>query len=368
VTAARIAAVEAANVRVPLAQPIRNATNVIALRDYLIVRVRCAGGVEGVGFTLSDGADLARAVSDLLAPLLIDGDVCDSARLWRAMRRRVEARLGQSGAFLRALSAVDIALWDARAILAGVPLAALLGSTADRVPALAAAGYYRATIDVDETHDEYAALADTYARLKMMIGGAPVEDDLARLEAARRAIGSRATLAVDVNGAWAHAREAASFLDQACDLDLDFVEEPFRPGHLAALQTLRERTDRDLAIGEWESGLAPFRELVERRLVDVMRPDATAVGGITEWLRVAALAEAFDCRLIPHYFPALHAHLVAATAGAEAVELVPASAGASNFSDLHRSPLAEEDGSVLIPDVPGIGIAWDWRAVDRYAA
>ena len=167
-----------------------------------------------------------------------------------------------------------------------------------------------------------------------------------------------ASLAVDVNGAWSHASQAHAFLD-AIDGRLAFLEDPFTPDNEEALRELRSSSDTPIAIGEWESGRARFGYLIGERLVDVVGIDATAAGGISEWLAIADIAKRHEVRILPHYFPELHVHLAVATPEVEAIEVVPRLTGADNFDELALLRPWTDEPMTGVAGAPGLGIEWN---------
>ena len=354
-----VRSVEAWTVTVPLDAPVRNGTATITEREYVVVRVTADDGTAGTAHALTRGLALGRAVRSTVGPTLVGRDPVGSALWWDAAWHSLSVHGGRSGLLVRALSAVDIALWDLKGRLLGAPVCALLGAAPGPVPALAAAGYYR---DGD-LRAEYARLRDEgWPAAKAMVGALPPVEDAARVDAATAGFG--ADVAVDANGAWRSADAALRFL-KAVEGRVTFVEEPFRPDDLGALRRLRAATDVDLAVGEFASGRQEFTELVRGELVDVVRVDATVVGGVTEWLVVAGLAAAHRLRVVPHYYPEVHAHLVAATPDADLVEVVPHSSGAENLHRLLRAGPVVRDGAVVVGDAPGFGLEWDWDVVER---
>lgn len=344
---------------VALPQPVRNGTRTITEREYCVVQVRTEGGCVGVGVGFTRGLPLDALVTRAVAPHVLGRSVFEVQRVWTEVADRNAPYGGRGGALARAHSLVDIAMWDALAVTVGRPLGDVLGGGhRATVPVLAAAGYYRDGRGLDEVEAEYAALsAQGYCRFKMMCGGADPEVDRRRIVAARSALPPGSRLAVDVNGAWASADEALRFVD-SLDEPLAFVEDPFAPDNRAALGQFRRHCSTPVAVGEWEAGRHRFRELLGDGLVDIVRPDATAVGGIGEWLRVAALAASFDCRILPHYFPELHLPLALASPNVDAVEAVPALTGADNFDQL-LAPGSRPMGPLAVASTDvGLGIPW----------
>ena len=199
---------------------------------------------------------------------------------------------GGRACFLAQSRLIDIALWDLQGKLLGHSVAELLGVARPAVPILMALGYYREGEELTILREEYEGLVERgFRQFKMIWGGAASsERDLRRAREIFSVLPEDASLAVDVNGAWSQASQSHAFLD-AIDGRLAFLEDPFTPDNEDALRELRSSSDTPIAIGEWESGRARFGYLIGERLVDVVRIDATAAGGISEWLAIADIAE-----------------------------------------------------------------------------
>jgi len=363
----KIMAISATELAVPLPAPVRNGTALITERRYILVDVETDDGMVGTSCVFTRGAPLVALVRDVIGPQLIGRFPEDVSEIWSDIYRAGELFLGRSGAFPRALSVVDIALWDLRGKVQELPVADLLGRQRESVPLLMALGYYRGGDDeLESLEAEYAALVTAgFRRFKMMAGGAPVDRDVERIAAIAGVLPSDATLAVDVNGAWSTADEALRFVE-ASPVSFEFIEDPFRPDNIEALREFRANCSVPLAIGEWESGRYRFSQLVEGQLVDILRIDATAAGGITEWLRIAEHADEHGARILPHYYPEVHIHLALSNPTVEAIEVVPTSTGADNFPLLTTAvPWQESPVSHLAPG-SGLGVEWDRDAVERF--
>lgn len=362
----RITSVETFQVSVPLPQPVRNGTTLINEREYALVRVTTGSGTRGVACALSRRAPVLSIIDDNIAPQLIGRSVFDVQNISAELFRSGELFLGRSGAFPRALSLVDIALWDAMGGISGLTLAEQLGGSTPAVPTLMALGYYQTGDEIQLLQAEYTELvARGFKHFKMMAGGASLERDARRVAAVKQVLPPDATLAVDVNGAWTSASEALTFLD-AVDTEFAFIEDPFRPDNIVALTALRKHSTAPIAVGEWESSMYRFLELLQGDLLDIARIDVTAVGGVTEWMRIAAIAAAHHKRIIPHYYPEIHRHLVAACPNADAIEVVPRLSGADNYHLLVLSTPWEDTPLVMPSTAPGIGIEWNWEAIERF--
>ncbi len=363
----RIKTVRAIALSIPLESPVILGGGLrIAEREYLLVALTTDTGLTGVGWSYTRGGDLAGAVRRNLQPLVEGENLLETERLWEKMYLATRF-IGRSGLVMRALSAVDIALWDLKARAAGLPLSTLLGGYRTEVPVLMAGMYYTEGRRPEDDAREAAGYAEQgFRTIKLMGGAASFDVDLARVRAVRQAVGPEVRVALDVNGAWREPKVAAGYARALADLDVAFIEEPIHTEYLPGLRTLCAASPVPVAAGEVESGRWAFRELVTSG-VDILRPDATVVGGISEWLKVHAMATAWGRQVIPHDFPYVHIHLAAGVAGVDAVEFVTTAGGISNFHTIVRDPLRPRGGVVAVPSGPGLGFTLDWAAVERYA-
>lgn len=362
----RIQNVRAFTVNIPLEKPIFLGGYRVSAREYALVEIESDTGAKGYGFTFTRGGDVSAAVAKHLKPLLLGENPLMTEKIWQSMYRNTRYN-GKKGLLMRAVSAVDIALWDLKGKACGMPVYRMLGGYRDEVPAILACGYYLSGKTVRDLADEVKFWAERgFKLIKIMAGGAAFREDVERIRAARRALGDDVPLAIDVNGVWTSVKDALDFARAVEDCRLSFIEEPFQPEQLPALKAFAERADRKVAIGEAESGRWAFRDLLSGQAVDILRPDATLAGGISEWMKVAHLASAWDIPLLPHYFPYVHIHLAAAAGNAEYVEFVTTEYGISNFETIVRNRLPIADGIVKVPQDPGLGIELDWERVERF--
>jgi L-alanine-DL-glutamate epimerase-like enolase superfamily enzyme len=227
----------------------------------------------------------------------------DIESAWGTMNRTVR-NIGRPGIASCAISAVDVALWDLKAKLLDMPLALLLGRARHTVPVYGSGGF--TSYESDRLCQQLADWAAQGCRwVKMKVGRHP-DDDIARVQAAKRAVGD-AVLFVDANGAYAR-KEALAFADAFAGSGVAWFEEPVSSDDLEGLRLVRDRAPPGMIIAAGEYGYTPyyFRALLAAGAVDVLQADATRCGGITGFLRAAALADAFQIPLSSHCAPALH--------------------------------------------------------------
>jgi L-alanine-DL-glutamate epimerase-like enolase superfamily enzyme len=247
-----------------------------------------AGDKMGLGYTYCHSAAVP-LIARTLAPEIHGHDVFHTEELWIAMVRIVR-NIGWPGVAACAISAIDIALWDLKAKLLDMPLANLLGPARTRVPVYGSGGF---TSYTNEKLSEQLSgwVRDGCAFLKMKVGREP-EKDLRRAEAARKAIGE-AKLFVDANGGYSR-KQALAFANTFADLGVTWFEEPVSSDDLEGLHLIRNRAPVGMDIAAGEYGYTPFyfRRMLEAGAVDVLQADATRCGGVTGFLRAAAICDA----------------------------------------------------------------------------
>jgi L-alanine-DL-glutamate epimerase-like enolase superfamily enzyme len=320
------------------------------------------GGATGLGYTYASYGS-ADVVKELLAEIVVGHDALAVEECWRAMTHAVR-NIGHPGIAAMAISAVDSALWDLKARLLNLPLVSLLGSVRDGAPVYGSGGF----ITYDDARLERQLsewVSDGIPRVKMKIGQ-HARDDVRRIRQARKAIGE-AELFVDANGGYS-AKQALSVAEAAVDEGVTWFEEPVSSDDLAGLTLLRRRVPApiDIAAGEYGYDQFYFRRMLEAEAVDVLQADATRCGGITGFLKTAALCEAKPLPLSAHCAPALHLHVGCAAGPLRHVEY---------FYDHVRIERMLFDGTqppvkgLLYPDRsrPGLGLELKRADAQRYA-
>ena len=329
----------------------------------VVVHVQAAGR-RGLGYTYSD-ASVARLINEKLAPIVIGRDVMDPPAAWRAMNVAVR-NLGRDGLSATAISALDTALWDLKAVVLDQPLASLLGRYRNSVSIYGSGGF--TSYDDCQLARQLAGWVEKEGCrwVKMKIGTDP-DRDPARVAAAKQAIGT-AGLFVDANGAYG--------LKQAQDLgkhftaeqDVRWFEEPVSSDDLHGLRRLRDHipAPMEIAAGEYGYTTDYFRTMLEAGAVDVLQADATRCGGVTGFMLAAGLCEAFHVDLSAHCAPALHRHLGCAAPRFRHLEW---------FHDHVRIEQMFFDGApiprggMIEPELsrPGLGLSFRQHDAERYA-
>jgi L-alanine-DL-glutamate epimerase-like enolase superfamily enzyme len=367
---ARISSISVCAARVPLDRITSFATRTVRWRDYCLVKVRSSDGVEGIGFCYvgTAGATIAElAIQELLAPLLLGQDSHGVEGLWEQMYR--EAILhARAGTVMRAISVLDIALWDLNARAAKLPLYRYLGCCSlDRVPAYASGGYYLEGKTPKNLGEEVAAyVRQGFRAVKIKVGRLSPPEEEERVRAAREAIGPDVHLMMDINNGWDDLPTALLYCRRFEKYSPYWVEEPFSPDDIDNHAKLAQATTIPIATGEIEAGRWRFKEILEKRAAEILQPDAAVCGGISEWRRIAQTAASYGVTVCPHWFHDLHAHLVASSPNARYVEFFPDDQ-VLNFRRLLNRQLEVQNGDLILPKGPGLGFEFDEQAIAKYA-
>jgi L-alanine-DL-glutamate epimerase-like enolase superfamily enzyme len=332
--------------------------------ETVLVLVEVAAGpVTGIGYTYSDPST-AHFIHHHLAPLVAGRDPLDVPAAWVAMWQKVR-NLGRPGVAAMAISAVDVALWDAKAKLLGRPLCKLLGMSRDAAPVYGSGGF---TSYADrQLRDQLGGWArQGIPRVKMKVGTHP-GDDLRRVRLAREAVGEGVELFVDANGAYSR-KQALAFAKEFAGLGVTWFEEPVSSDDLDGLRLVRDRGPAGMDVAAGEYGYQPlyFRRMLEAGAVDVLQADATRCGGVTGFLKAADLCEAFGLPFSAHCAPALHLHpCCAVTADFRHLEYFHDHA---RIDGMLFDGAASPAGGELRPDLsrPGLGLEFKHEDAERF--
>ncbi|MFI9387479.1 enolase C-terminal domain-like protein [Kutzneria sp. NPDC052558] len=306
-----VGTVEAAAYTVPTDGPEADGTLSWDATTIVVVTVRTRAGTTGIGHTYGHEC-LTGLISGLLAPRVVGMDVRETSTAWEAMRSAIR-NLGRPGLCSMAIAAVDMALWDAKARLLGVPLHRLLGGSRAEVPVYGSGGF--TTYSRDDLVAQLAGWVEQgIPRVKMKIGISP-QDDLARARAVRAEIGDDAELYVDANGAYDQVTARRLGLRLLEEAGVSWFEEPVSSDDLRGLADLTRTLPLDVTAGEYGYHLEYF--LAMAPCVDVMQADVTRCAGITEWLRVTAGTVR---PVSAHCAPSAHVHVATVPPGLRHIE------------------------------------------------
>lgn len=356
-----IESVEAAAYLIPTDAPESDGTLEWDSTTLVLARVE-AGGKTGIGYSYAD-ASTAHLVNEKFTPLLSGRDAMAISGRWFDMVRAIR-NLGRPGICSMAVSAVDNALWDLKAKLLGAPVAVLLGQARKSIPVYGSGGF--CSYSMERLREQLHGWAESGMKFVKMKVGRDAQIDILRVHEARNAIGNLASLFIDANGAWTR-KQALEFARNVADQGVTWFEEPVSSDDLEGLRMMRDRAPAGMSIsaGEYGYDLPYFRHMLEAQAVDVLQADATRCGGITGFLGVAALCEAFNVPLSSHCAPTLHAPLCCAARPAIHLEYFHDHARIEHML-FDGAPVP--DNGLLSPDMsrPGLGIEFKERDAQCY--
>jgi L-alanine-DL-glutamate epimerase-like enolase superfamily enzyme len=323
-----------------------------------IVRIHDSDGAVGTGYSYTIGTGGPSVVALLarsFAPALIGRESGEVERIWRDLLFLSHAT--SVGAITSlALAAIDTALWDLRCRKAGLPLHIMAGGAQGRVRLYTTEGGWL-HLPVEALVEDAGKAKDAgFGGAKLKVGR-PIHEDVARLKAVRAAVGEGFEIFTDANQAFA-VDEAIRRARRYEPFDIGWLEEPLAADDLGGHVRLSQATTLPVAIGESLYGIGHFREYLQRGACSIVQADVARIGGITPWLKAAHLAESFNVVVCPHFLMELHVALCCAVPNARWVEYIP------QLDSITERGMRIEQGYALPNQEPGLGIAWDWAAID----
>ncbi len=356
----RITDVSTRIISVPLERPIRTPIHYIVNVDNVLVELHTDEGITGIAYLWCFGAKRAQALATLVQDMvsLVNGmDAFARASVYARMEREANF-LGKVGAVIIAMSAIDTALWDIAGKALGRPVWQLLGGESRSIPAYAGGLFLSDSVDVIVAEAK-AYVATGFRAIKMRCGAKDWRHDIERVEAVRDAVGTDCTLMIDVVQGWTVDR-AIKVGRELERFDLFYIEDPVAFDDLDGMAHVSAVLDTPIAAGENDYGLRGFRRLLEGNVVDIPMMDLQRVGGISSWMQVAAMASAWGKPVVPHVFPEISVHLLAATPSALFIEYV------SWWEVLFKDTPKLIDGAMRPFDRPGLGLEFDVDGVERF--
>ncbi|KQW75031.1 mandelate racemase/muconate lactonizing protein [Devosia sp. Root413D1] len=362
-TTDRIAWIKLSLILLPLKAPISDAKVLTGRQKpltevaMLFAEIESERGHHGIGFSYSKraGGFGLFAHAREIAPNLIGEDPNDIARLWDKLVW-AGASVGRSGLATQAIAAFDVALWDMKAKRAGLPLAKLLGARRDSVRCYNTSGGFLSTPVEQLVENCEASIAAGIGGLKIKVGQPDPMADLARLDAVRKVVGDRVPLMVDANQQWD--RPTAERVGRALEeFNLVWIEEPLDAYDVEGHARLAAQLVTPIASGEMLTSVAEHLNLIQHDAVDFIQPDAPRVGGITQFLKIATIAEQKYLKMAPHFAMEIHLHLAAAYAHDTWVEHF------DWLDPLFNEHLEIKDGRMLVSNRPGLGFTLSEQAV-----
>jgi len=305
----------------------------------------------GVAYTIRGMRAVKALIEDLLVDVLLGQDPFHTEDIWERMWWGTHF-VGRGGVATLAMAACDIALWDAKGQATGRSLAELLGGSRKRV--MAYAGGVDLQFPLQALVDQALRnVEEGFRAIKIKVGRPDPGEDIERVRAVRQAVGDQITLMVDANMAWSV--EQAIRMARAMEpYDIYWLEEPTIPEDVSGHVTIARSTSIPIAAGENLYTKHEFRRYLERGAVAFPEPDVVRVGGITEWMKIAALAASFNLPVTSHGVDELHVHLLAAVPNASYLER-----HAFRVDEYLREPFPLREGHVAVPDRPGHGLVFD---------
>ena len=362
----RISHIHSQVLRLPVDEPLAGGPAVPgATRDFVALRVGTDAGVEGLGVTFFGGAltGALKAAVDGLGALAIGEDPLRVEAIAQKLRAAAGSS-GPGGIFTLALAAIDIALWDIKGKALNVSVAKLAGGFRDRVPTYASGALMR-TFPLDHVARAASLLVEKgFRQMKTQLalpGDTTPAREVERIRVIREAIGPDIDLMCDINQRW-DVRQAISIGSRIEEYHLFWLEDVVAPDDYAGLASVAAGLATPIAGGEYVYGKVPFRHMLEARSVDIVMIDVLRAGGITQWLKIAGMAEAFNLPVVNHLYPEVSVHLVAAIPNGLTVEYMPWS------SRLFEEVPAPVNGELAVPEKPGLGLTFDEAAFRRYGA
>jgi len=359
----KIKSIRSQVVRLPVDEPLAGGPPYFRSHNqFVTLRIATEDGIEGIGATFFGGALSAtlRHAVDQLGEMIIGEDPLRIEAITQKLRGAA-ASAGPAGILTLAISAIDMALWDIKGKFFGQSLAAMLGDLRERVPTYASGALVRA-YPVDHLVKAAQLLVERgFKQMKTQLalpGDTTPEKEAQRARLIRQAVGPDIDLMCDINQRWS-THQAINIGKRVEDVHFFWLEDVTVHDDYSGLARVAEALVTPLAGGECLYGITPFRHMIEAHSVDIIMIDLNRVGGISNWMKVAAMAEAFNLPVVSHLFPEIHVHLVSAIPNGLTVEYMPWS-----FRLFEEVPVPT-NGELLVPTKPGLGLEFS-RDIDRY--
>lgn len=347
-------------VSVPLKKPVVTPIHNIASVDNVMVTVYTDEGLTGISYLWTFGISKARIFEYMIQDLkvtVVDHDPLCRETLWQQMWRAANF-LGHAGVSLFGISAIDTALWDIAGKAANMPLFKLLGGEEKAVPIYAGGLFISDSLD-DILQEAHTYVERGFKAIKMRVGSKAYRDDIIRVKAVREAIGGDILLMLDAVQAWDTDR-AIQLGREFKPFDIYWFEDPIPFDDIAGMAKIAQALDIRVTTGECEFSKYGFRRLIEEKAADILMIDLQRVGGITEWRKVAAMAEAWNLPVTPHVFFELCVHLMTSIPHGLFLEYVPW------WDVLFAEPVQVTDGMVSPSPKPGLGLEFNEETIRNY--
>lgn len=357
----RIKSVTTHFLSIPLERPLITAAFPIPAIDTALMQITTEGGLQGAAWSFAFGkgrvASLVRMMEDL-GQIAVGQDALHTEALWTTLSRAV-GFIGERGVAAAAMSAIDTCCWDIKGKAADLPVYVLLGGYRDQVEAYASQGLW-----LDRSRDALAHEASSYVKqgfkaVKMRAGIGDEDEDVARVRCVREAIGPACKLMVDANQAW-DLKQTLRMGQKLEEFDLFWLEEPMPFKHVDDYVRATEALPMPMCTGESNYLKDEILDVVRRRATDYAMPDLMRMAGVTEWMKVAHVCEAYNVKVTPHLFMEHSAHLAAACPNVVWQEFQPW------WQPIMEDPIELVDGHIQLSDKPGFGFELSARALAEF--
>jgi mandelate racemase len=347
-------------VAAPMTRPLTTSTGAVSVAALLLIDLETDAGIVGRSYLFAVGKHNLAPIAKLVEAMaeMLKGDAVAPLDIERKLRAKY-ALLGVHNIVLFAMSGIDMAAWDALGQALGQPLVRLLGAAPRPIPAYNSKGL--GIMPLNALAKEASELvSEGFSAVKLRLGRARASDDLEAVKVVKKAIGPGVALMVDFNQALsvAEALKRGRMID--AEGGVDWIEEPIRADDFAGAARLARELATPVQLGENFMGPEQMAQAIAAQACDFVMPDAQRIGGVTGWMRAAALAQGAGMEMSSHLFPEVSCHLLAATPTCHWLEYV-------DWADaILEEPVRLKVGHVVIPDAPGIGMKWNEPAVKKY--
>ena len=347
-------------VAAPMKRPLATSIASVTVAPLLLIDLETDAGIVGRSYLFALAKHHLPPLAKLVEAMgeMVKGDEVAPLDLERKLRARY-ALLGVHNVVLFAMAGIDMAAWDALGQSLRLPLVRLLGAAPRPIPAYNSKGLGIQSIEKLEK-EAVELVEEGFRAVKLRLGRLDAREDLKALNSVKKQIGADITLMVDFNQGLsvAEAIRRGHMIDE--EGGVHWIEEPIRADDFTGASRVRNEVKTPIQIGENFMGPEQMAQALAAGACDYVMPDAERIGGVTGWMRAAALAQGAGVEMSSHLFPEISCHLLAATPTCHWLEYVDWA------NPILKEPVTLKDGNVVIPEVPGTGVAWDEQAVERF--
>ena len=331
--------------------------------EFITIKILTSEGIEGIGYAGFASSVMVKALKETVDALL-DQIIGTDPRMVEQINSYLRNLAGvgaPAGIATRAISGIDVALWDIKGKLASEPIHRMLGGYRDTVPTYASGFLWRNfnLERLEKTSKELVSQGFTAMKFRMGAEDS-AKKELARMETMRNAVGEEITLMLDINQGW-DINTAISIGRELAQYNLYWLEDPINHQDFEGLARIADVLDTPIAAGEYHYGIEPFRTLLERRSIDIVMVDLLRVGGITQWMKVAHMAESYNLPVVTHLATEVLMHCLAACPNGTFVEHMP-----WTFAMFNEEPEILH-GEIVLPQTPGLGLSFNEENLKKYA-